>query len=287
MDEKPAIVTRFAPSPSGRLHLGHAYSALKAWDFASENSGEFLLRIEDIDTNRCKAEFEEQIKSDLAWLGMQWPEPVRKQSEHLSDFQKISDKLADLGVLYPCFCTRKEIQAEIARAGAAPHGSEGPVYPGICSSLSERERRSMISDGKDFALRLDLKAALDLVGRKLVWQDLERGEIKISNRHWAALGDVVLVRKDIGTSYHIAVVTDDALQGVTHIVRGQDLFESTHIHVLLQRLLELPQPVYWHHKLIVDEEGKRLAKRDESETIASLREKGVSPEEIRARLGDC
>ncbi|MDF1754343.1 MAG: tRNA glutamyl-Q(34) synthetase GluQRS [Verrucomicrobiales bacterium] len=280
-----SIVTRFAPSPSGRLHLGHAYSALRAWDFAQQQEGNFLLRIEDIDFNRCKAEFEDLLKTDLAWLGLRWSEPTRRQSEHLDYYQSIAHRLETDGFLYPCFCTRKEILAEIARAGAAPHGSEGPVYPGTCRDLSEDERTHRIKSGRDYAMRFDLASALEKVGRSLTWSDLENGEIPIAEKDWAELGDVVLVRKDIQTSYHLAVVADDFLQGVTHIIRGRDLFESTHIHVLLQHLLDMPQPIYLHHELVTDQTGKRLAKRDESETLAALRESGVSPAEIRERLG--
>jgi glutamyl-Q tRNA(Asp) synthetase len=280
-----SIRTRFAPSPSGRLHLGHAYSALRAWDFACKNEGEFVLRIEDIDFIRCRREFEDLLKEDLAWLGLKWIEPTRRQSDHLLDFRATANRLSDQGMLYPCFCTRKEILAEIARAGTAPHGSEGPVYPGICRYLSTEERSARIAAGHDFAMRLDLGRAMEKTGHHLRWQDLENGEIVIREEDWGRLGDVVLVRKDIETSYHLAVVVDDALQGVTHIIRGRDLFESTHIHVLLQALLGLPQPVYLHHELIKDHDGKRLAKRDESETLAALRVRGATVAEIRARLG--
>lgn len=279
------IVTRFAPSPSGRLHLGHAYSALRAWDFACARGGEFILRIEDIDFNRCRREFEDLLKEDLAWLGLKWAEPTRRQSDHLADFRAAASRLSELGVLYPCFCTRKEILAEIARAGTAPHGSEGPVYPGICRNLSPEDRAARIAAGQDFAMRLDLGRALENTGPDLKWMDLENGEITIQEEDWAQLGDVVLVRKDIETSYHVAVVVDDALQSVSHIVRGRDLFESTHIHVLLQKLLGLPQPTYLHHELIKDQDGKRLAKRDESETLSALRARGMTVAEIRARLG--
>ncbi len=279
------IITRFAPSPSGRLHLGHAYSAMQAWDFAQSVGGEFILRIEDIDHNRCKREYEDLLKEDLAWLGLEWQEPTRRQSEHLDDYRAIADRLTEMGVLYPCFCTRKEIQAEIARAGAAPHGSEGPIYPGTCRGLTAAERGEKLEAGKSHALRLDLQKALGSLAEPPSWRDHDNdSQIIPSQDDWAALGDVVLVRKDIHTSYHIAVVADDALQGVTHIVRGLDLYESTHIHALLQALLELPAPSYTHHQLVKDESGQRLAKRDESETLASLRESGVSPEEIRERL---
>lgn len=279
-----SVVTRFAPSPSGRLHLGHAFSALQAWEFAQKNDGEFILRIEDIDFNRCKPEFESLLKEDLEWLGLKWQEPTRRQSDFMADFHEAADRLKEMGLLYPCFCTRKEILAEIERAGAAPHGSEGPVYPGTCRKLNSEERSQRIEAGKDHAWRLDLNAALEKVGKPIVWNDRDKGEIEVKESDWEQLGDVVLVRKDIGTSYHVAVVIDDALQGVTHIIRGKDLYESTHIHALLHELLELPKPIYHHHGLIVDESGKRLAKRDESETLAALREKGEKPEEIIDRL---
>ncbi|MDF1812851.1 MAG: tRNA glutamyl-Q(34) synthetase GluQRS [Verrucomicrobiales bacterium] len=280
-----SVTTRFAPSPSGLLHAGHAYSALRAWDFATKHGGNFILRIEDIDFNRCNREYEDLLKRDLAWLGLEWQEPTRRQSDHIEDFQQAADQLAGGGLLYPCFCTRKEILAEIERAGGAPHGSEGPVYPGTCRSLSNDEGAARIAAGENYALRLDLSAALLRFSTAFEWQDLESGTITVSADDWAQIGDVVLVRKDIKTSYHIAVVIDDALQGISHIVRGKDLFESTHIHVLLQALLGLPQPVYLHHELITDRDGKRLAKRDESETLAALREKGVTVAQLREKLG--
>ena len=276
------VVTRFAPSPTGLLHPGHAYSALKAFDFARENGGRFLLRIEDIDFTRCRPEYEEQLIADLAWLGLEWEQPVRRQSEHLAEYAKLAGDLEQRGFLYPCFCTRKEILAEIERAGGAPHGSEGPVYPGTCRGLSADERSVRRERGDDFAMRLDLAKALESCGDDLFWEDRKKG------RQAAApdlLGDAVLVRKDIGTSYHLAVCCDDALQGVTHIVRGVDLFESTHLHRVIQALSGFPVPQYVHHQLIRDEKGKRLAKRDESVTLKSLREAGKSPEEVRRGLG--
>lgn len=279
------VVTRFAPSPSGLLHLGHAYSALRAWDFARQARGRFLLRIEDIDFNRCRPEFEARLKEDLAWLGIRWEEPVRRQSDHPGDFLVSTGRLEAMGVIYPCFCTRKEILAEIARAGSAPHGFEGPVYPGLCRGLSPDEKAVKMASRQGFALRIDLEKALALTGRELEWTDLEHGRVVTTEADWRSIGDVVLARKDIQTSYHVAVVTDDAGQGVTHVIRGLDLFPSTHLHILLQTLLGLPHPVYLHHQLVRDESGKRLAKRDEAETLASLREKGVTPGEIRTRLG--
>ncbi len=277
----PLTVTRFAPSPTGFLHLGHAYSALFAYEAARKSGGRFLLRIEDIDFTRCRPEFETALLEDLAWLGLQWELPIRRQSEHLSDYHAMADVLKKRDLLYPCFCTRKDIQREIDAAGGAPHGSEGPLYPGICRRLSEDERQSRIAGGESFALRLDLHHALEVAGDDLEWSDLGQGLRKIQPE---LLGDVVLVRKDIGCSYHLAVVCDDALQGVTRVTRGMDLFEATHVHRLLQALLGLPVPEYDHHQLVCDASGKRLAKRDEAETLRSLRERGVSPAEIRQRL---
>ncbi|MFT5470080.1 MAG: glutamyl-Q tRNA(Asp) synthetase [Verrucomicrobiales bacterium] len=283
-DSRPMIpqITRFAPSPTGRLHLGHAYSALVAWDLARKNGGELLLRIEDIDTTRCRPEFIEGIYEDLAWLGLSWPEPVRVQSEHLEDYQSALSELERGDLIYPCFCTRKEIQLEIARAGAAPHGPEGALYPGLCRRLSLDEREAKKSAGTDFALRLDVEKAQQLLGTDLTWTDQIQGEIRAEPE---SLGDVVLARKDIGTSYHLAVTVDDAMQGVTLVSRGEDLFHTTHIHRLLQALLELPVPLYHHHKLLKGEDGKRFAKRDLSQTLKSMREAGVSPDEIRERCG--
>ncbi|NNE94124.1 MAG: tRNA glutamyl-Q(34) synthetase GluQRS [Verrucomicrobiales bacterium] len=277
------MITRFAPSPTGLLHLGHAFSALTAWDEfqKSEESGKrFLLRIEDIDFTRCRPEFEEKLLEDLEWLGLKWETPVRRQSEHLEEYQGVADQLRERGLLYPCFCTRKEILAEIARAGGAPHGSEGPIYPGICRDLSADEQATRIERGDEFALRIDLEKALAETG-ELTWKDKRFGEVRAKPE---LLGDAVLARKDIGTSYHLAVVCDDVWQGVTHITRGEDLLESTHLHRVLQELLDFPEPKYFHHELITDTDGKRLAKRDESETLQSLREAGWTPDEIRTRL---
>lgn len=275
-----AIVTRFAPSPTGLLHPGHAYSALFAFEAARRNGGRFLLRIEDIDFTRCRREFEDAILEDLAWLGIAWETPVRRQSDHLHEYVKVAEQLQVRGLLYPCFCTRKDIQREIEAAGAAPHGPEGPLYPGLCRSLSEDERQSRIASGESFAMRLDLNRALDETGGDLEWLDLERGPQKAQPE---ILGDVVLVRKDIGCSYHLAVVMDDALQGVTRITRGADLFEATHVQRLLQALLSLPTPEYHHHPLMLDSDGKRLAKRHEAESLRSLRLRGVSALAIHER----
>lgn len=275
-------VTRFAPSPTGSLHKGHAYSALLAHAFAREWGGRFLLRIEDIDPTRCTAENTLGIFEDLAWLGLEWETPVRHQSAHLDDYAASARTLAEHGLLYPCFCTRRDILREIERAGYAPHGSEGPLYPGLCRHLSPDERAARLAVGEPHALRLDLAKALALTGTDLVWQDAFTGpQIARPER----LGDVVLVRKDIGTSYHLAVVHDDALQGITDIIRGVDLFEATHLHRLLQALLGYPVPAYHHHHLLTDAEGQRLAKRNRAITLKSLREAGTTPVQLREELG--
>jgi len=276
------MITRFAPSPTGRLHKGHAYSALRAWDLARREGGRLLLRIEDIDFNRCSEENTRGILEDLAWLGLEWEEPVRIQSRHRDDYEDAARRLTEAGFLYPCFCTRKDIQREIERAGHAPHGAEGPLYPGTCRQLPAEERLTRLTAGEPHALRLDLAGALRHIGSELTWRDAIHGE-QVARPE--LLGDAVIVRKDIGASYHLAVTVDDALQRVTDVVRGIDLFESTHLHRVLQALLDLSAPLYHHHELLTDENGRRLAKRDRSITIASLREGGVTPEALRAELG--
>jgi glutamyl-Q tRNA(Asp) synthetase len=278
----PPIITRFAPSPTGMLHLGHAFSALFAFEAAQESGGRFLLRIDDIDFTRCQQKFEEKIFENLKWLGIQWELPVRRQSEHLPDYMVAADQLRTRGLLYPCFCTRKDIQKEIEDAGGAPHGPEGALYPGMCRSLSDDERQSRIARGDSFAMRLNLNRALAEADASLEWIDQARGPQRARPE---LLGDAVLVRKDIGCSYHLAVVVDDALQQVTRITRGEDLFEATHIQRLLQALLGLPTPEYHHHPIICDSDGKRLAKRNEAETLSSLRTRGVSARDVRKRLG--
>jgi len=274
-------VTRFAPSPSGRLHLGHAHAALFAARAAEESGGRFLLRIEDIDLGRCTPDFEAAIYLDLAWLGLAWETPVRRQSEHLADYRAALDRLAAMGLLYPCFCTRREIAAEIAAAARAPHGPDGPLYPGTCRGLSEAERERRRAAGDPHALRLDVAAAVAASG-PLTWHDRGRGTRAAEP---ALHGDVVLARKDIATSYHLAVTLDDAAQGVTLVTRGEDLLPATHVHRLLQALLGLPVPDWHHHGLIGDATGRRLAKRDEARAIASLRAAGTSPAEVRALAG--
>jgi glutamyl-Q tRNA(Asp) synthetase len=273
------VVTRFAPSPTGRLHLGHAYAALFAARAA--RGGRFLLRIEDIDATRCRPEFEQAIYDDLAWLGLDWEKPVRRQSEHMAEYAAALERLDARGLIYPCFCTRAEIRAEIARAGAAPHGSEGPLYPGTCRRLDPAERARRIVAGTPYALRLDVAKAVAMTG-PLIWHDRARGTIAADPQ---AHGDVVLARKETPTSYHLSVTLDDHLQGVTLVTRGTDLFEATHIHRLLQALLGLNTPDYHHHAMVTGPGGERLAKRTGAPTLQSLREAGRTAADVRAMAG--
>ncbi|MBK1833755.1 tRNA glutamyl-Q(34) synthetase GluQRS [Roseibacillus ishigakijimensis] len=269
--------TRFAPSPTGRLHLGHAYSAWLAWERAVQQGGEFLLRFEDIDHTRVRPEFYEGIEEDLRWLGLQWPQPAWRQLDRLAAYEEALARLRERGVLYPCFCTRREL------AASAPQQGDGAqLYPGTCRGLSAEERAAREAAGRGWAWRMDMARAADLVG-PLTFQEESRGLVRVRP---TLLGDPVLARKDIATSYHLAVVVDDAAQEVSEVVRGEDLLESTHIHRVLQVLLELPEPRYFHHPLVVDEGGQRLAKRHDALAIATLREAGVSPEEVlrQARL---
>ncbi len=280
------VVTRFAPSPTGYLHLGHVRSALEGWRAARAAGGRFLLRLEDIDRTRCRDEYAAAIIEDLAWLGLDWDGEVRRQSEHFADYCNALNRLDALGVLYPCFCTRREIQAEIARAGGAPQGEAGPAYPGTCRRLGPAERALRQRAGLDYALRLDVARALALTG-PLDWIEQGGGEPHRVRAEPMALGDVVLARKGMPTSYHLAVTVDDAIQGVTLVTRGADLAPSTHIHRVLQALLGLPTPRYRHHPLLTDQTGRRLAKRDGAQTIRAMRAEGLRPQEIVARaLGD-
>jgi glutamyl-Q tRNA(Asp) synthetase len=264
-------VTRFAPSPTGRLHLGHAYSAMLSHDLARSKSGQFLLRIEDIDQGRCRAEFVDGIMEDLGWLGLNWDAAVIYQSDRSTAYGDALLRLIDLGLVFKCWCTRAEIAAQ---AASAPQGAQR-LYPGTC-----RHRSDGSPDPLPFSWRLDVQAALDLAG-PLFWQDQQAGHVLAQPQ---LLGDVIVARKDAGTSYHIAVVVDDAWQGVTEIVRGSDLFEATHIHRLLQAVLDLPTPLYHHHPLVLDAEGDRLAKRRGSIAIADLRTEGVNPGDLMAAL---
>jgi len=281
-----AFVTRFAPSPTGRLHRGHAFAALTAWRAAREVGGRFLLRIEDIDPTRCKPAFEDAIVEDLRWLGLAWDRPVRRQSEHLADYAAVIAALDGRGLLYRCFRTRKDILDAI---GDAPHGPVEAARPGPHPA---DEEAALLAQGRAFAWRLSLDGAREALG-DVAWQALafveeglgpngERGLIRVRPE---TAGDVILARKDVGAAYHVAVTHDDALQGVTHIVRGEDLFEATHVQVLIQTLMGWPTPVYRHHRLLVGPDGRRYAKRDRSVTLAELRVGGLDAGTLRAELG--
>jgi glutamyl-Q tRNA(Asp) synthetase len=280
-----AEVTRFAPSPTGYLHLGHAFAALFAEQAARESGGRFLVRIEDIDRARARGEFEQAIAEDLAWLGLVWEKPVRRQSEHFADYEAALGSLSSRGLLYPCFCTRKEIAAEIAASATAPQGPDGPLYPGTCRQRSADERNQGMQAGA-YAWRLDFARARSMLSSDLTFEESgdapERGTVVARPE---IFGDVVLARKETPASYHLSVVVDDAAQGVTLVTRGLDLQPATHLHRVLQHLLGLQVPRYRHHRLITDESGKRLAKRDEAAALRTLRAGGVSASEVRARLG--
>jgi len=278
------MVTRFAPSPTGYLHLGTGYSALFAARAAGPK-GHFLLRIEDIDTGRCRPEFEAALTEDLAWLGLTWEKPVRRQSEHFAEYAGVVAGLEREGLLYPCFCTRADIQREIAQAASAPHlptiGPDGPVYPGTCRNLSQAQQRECMVAGTAYALRLRMDDAISHAG-PLTWHDAERGDVKATPE---IFGDVVMARKDTPTSYHLACTWDDALQGVTLVTRGEDLASATHVHRLLQALWKAPTPHYHHHKLLTAADGKKFSKRDQSPALRSLRAAGKTPAEVREMLG--
>lgn len=277
-------VTRFAPSPTGPLHLGHAYAALVAANLAAP--GRFLLRIEDIDQSRCRPEYEAMIAEDLHWLGLGWPLPVMRQSDRLPAYRAALDRLTALGLTYPCHCRRADIRAALSapQEGAPVIGPDGPVYPGTC------RHRSMAEAGPGDAIRLNAAAALAHLNLGEIAFEDENIAPGIPRRLSAAdfvagVGDVVLARRGMGTSYHLSVVVDDAAQGITLVTRGKDLLDSTHIHVLLQRLLDLPVPRYHHHRLIRDAAGKRLAKRDDARALRLYRAEGATPADIRRMLG--
>jgi glutamyl-Q tRNA(Asp) synthetase len=292
-------VFRFAPSPNGFLHLGHAYSALLNFDLARQAGGRFLLRIEDIDSTRCRPEFEAAIYEDLAWLGLSWETPVRRQSEHFAPYRDAIEKLSAQGLIYPSFESRAEIArlvAERESAGPSPRDPDGvPLYPGTARLLPAKERERRIEAGAPYALRLDMAAARaraknlaqNLI-QNLSWTEQgegpngEQGAVAARPEAW---GDVILARKETPTSYHLSVVVDDALQGVTEVVRGQDLFWSTSVHRLLQALLGIPQPAYRHHRLILDSSGQKLSKSTNSTALRSLRADGASPADIRRLIG--
>ncbi len=278
---KAAVTTRFAPSPNGWLHVGHAYSALFSARFAAARGGRFLLRMEDIDTTRAREVYVRGIREDLRWLGLEWEEPVRRQSRHMQAYHSALEKLREMGLLYPCHCSRRQIAAAVEGRSDWPADPDGaPLYPGLCR---DRPRK-----GERPAWRLDMQKALEAAGTPLTWREEgagaagETGLIRARPQAW---GDVILGRRDIGVSYHVAVVVDDALQGVTHVTRGRDLFHATSIHRLLQTLLGLPEPVYVHHRLIADAAGRKLSKRFRDKSLRALREAGMTAEELRARLG--
>lgn len=272
------VVTRFAPSPTGRLHLGHAYSALHAHDFARARGGEFLLRIEDIDPGRSRPEFVTGIIEDLAWLGLTFDGEIICQSRRLPLYAGSLGLLKQRGLVYPCFCTRAAIAAEVKASASAPHGPDGPVYPGTCRTISKAERDVRIQK-EPHSWRLDMGRASAEAGL-LRWTD-HGAEVRAEPEMF---GDVVLARKDAPVSYHLAVTIDDAAQGVTDVVRGIDLRSSTHVHRLLQQLLELPVPRYHHHPLLVGADGQRLAKRSGAPSLARLREEGVDPRRLVAEM---
>lgn len=281
-------VTRFAPSPTGPLHLGHAFAALFAERAARETGGRFLLRIEDIDAARSRGEFEVAIEADLAWLGLAWERPVRRQSEHFGDYVAALERLRAQDLLYPCFCTRKEIAAEIGASATAPQGPDGSLYPGTCRERSAAERAVRIASGEQHAWRLDVARALKAGGGTITFDETglgPNGESGTIEARPEIFGDAVLARKEAPASYHLSVVVDDALQGITLVTRGNDLFAATHLHCLLQALLVLPVPRYRHHRLIADPSGKRLAKRDAAASLSTLRDSGWSAKRVRTELG--
>jgi glutamyl-Q tRNA(Asp) synthetase len=286
-------IFRFAPSPNGRLHLGHAYSALMNERLAGRLQGDLLLRIEDIDLTRCRPEFEQGIHDDPAWLGVSFAPVVRRQSQHFDDYRQALDRLDAMGLVYPCFCSRQEIKDAVRQREATtgipwPRDPDGaPLYPGTCRALGEAETHRRREAGEPHVLRLAMDRALaraagESLSYRLFDEAGEECEITVDPRRW---GDVVLARKDVPTSYHLSVVVDDALQGVSHVVRGQDLEAATDIHVLLQHLLGLPTPRYHFHRLVSDETGQKLAKSRLSRSLADLRADGMMPEAVRRQLG--
>ena len=284
----PPPVFRFAPSPNGYLHLGHALSALINFDMAQRTRGRLVLRIEDIDTTRCRPEYEEAIYQDLAWLGIAWEEPVRRQSKHFDDYRAALARLERDGLIYPSFESRAEIAALVAareRQGGWPRDPDGaPLYPGGAAALSAAERKRRMETGEPYALRLDMKAAIARCG-PLSWTDTVSNATEVIPADPAAWGDVVLARKDTPTSYHLAVVVDDALQGITHVLRGRDLLHATSVHRLLQALLDLPEPIYHHHRLVLDGDGRKLSKSTNATALRALRQSGETPTDIRRIVG--
>ncbi len=291
------IVERFAPSPNGALHLGHAYSALLAYDAAKKAKGRFLLRIEDLDRQRCRPELEAAMLDDLRWLGLTWEEPVLRQSTRFGAYEEALASLEARGLLYPCFCSRKDVAAALdAPQEGSEAGPDGPAYPGTCRTLAAPERERRRTSGAPFALRLDMRRAIAALGgagvvKKLSFKEIgsgpkgEKGRIDLSPDRLVELcGDVALARKDFPASYHLAVTLDDAHQGITTVTRGEDLFAATEIHRLLQALFGRPTPSYRHHRLIRDAEGRRLAKRDKDKALASLRAEGATLDAVRSMV---
>ena len=278
-------ITRFAPSPTGRIHLGHALSALFSQEEAEKRNGKVLLRMENIDKARCKTEYEDYIKEDLHWLGFDWNGAVRRQSDHMADYQIALQKLKEIGVLYPCFCARGDILTEIENSSGAPHdgimGPDGPTYPGTCRKLTRDLQNEGIASGKKYALRLDVRRAQDIVGI-ISWLDADTGEIRAEPE---IFGDIVLARKDIMTSYHLSCTVDDHIQGISLVTRARDLALATHIHRLLQQLLDYKVPEYKFHKIIGDKNGNRLSKRVKSKTIDMMRKEGFTVSNIRSAIG--
>jgi glutamyl-Q tRNA(Asp) synthetase len=281
MPAEPPLTTRFAPSPTGYLHLGHAYAALIAWRRARAVGGRFLLRLEDIDPQRCRPGYASAILEDLAWLGLDWDGEVRVQSEHLADYKAVLDELAARGLVYPCFCSRADIAREVTAAAVAPHGPDGALYPGTCRRLDPAERAKRLAAGRPHALRLDMARALAAVPGKLSFHEEGVGEITCWPERF---GDVVLGRKDVPASYHLCVTHDDARQCVTLVTRAVDLQPATDLHRLLQALMGWPAPAYAHHRLLTDGMGRRLAKRDGATSLRALRESGVKPGEVLKRI---
>ena len=278
-----SLVTRFAPSPTGELHLGSAYSAWAGWHRAREAGGTFLVRIEDIDIRRCKREYEASILADLKWLGFAWDGEVRRQSDHFADYGRALDQLDRRGLVYPCFCSRADIEREVAASANAPHaqrhGPDGPLYPGTCRNLSMQERRERVAAGREHCIRLDAERAARQAGPYHFF-DETIGRVEGQP---LLMGDFVIARKDTPTSYHLSVTVDDHLQRITLVTRGLDVLPSTHVHGLLQRLLGYATPLYAHHKLLTDASGRRFAKRDRDMTIQAMRRSGMTPQDVIGR----
>ena len=268
--------TRFAPSPTGHMHLGHVFSALFSYEAAKKLGGKFILRIEDIDSQRSSKVFEESIYEDLEWLQIKYSTDIRYQADHMDDYKGAIKELQKLGMVYPCFCSRSDIKAEIMRAGNAPHEEEASIYPGTCRRLSKEERIEKIATGISFAWRLNIRAASKKLGN-LVWNDLRLGKHTVPV---GTMGDVVLARKDVPTSYHLSATLDDHIQRIGLVTRGEDLVSATHVHKIIQSLLELKSPIYLHHPLILDSKGVRLSKRTRAQTVKSLKTSGLKRDDV-------